>query len=55
MNLHIPKLLSGISQSEDKITSNSRYPSGHFHENLENGLTFYSLNLNGLLHVFDRT
>ena len=28
---------------------------GHFHENLENGLKFYSLNYNGILHVFDRT
>ena len=28
---------------------------GHFQENLENGLKFYSLNFNGILHVFDRT
>ena len=28
---------------------------GHFHENLENGLKFYSLNFNGILHVFNRT
>ena len=28
---------------------------GHFHENLENGLKFYSWNFNGTLHVFDRT
>ena len=28
---------------------------GHFHEILENGLKFYSLNFNGILHVFDRT
>ena len=27
---------------------------GHFHENFENGLKFYSLNFNGILHVFDR-
>ena len=32
-----------------------KLPRGHFHENLENGLKFYSLNFNGILHVFDRT
>ena len=25
---------------------------GHFHENLENGLKFYSLNINGIYHMF---
>ena len=32
-----------------------RHTKGHFHENLENGLNFYSLNFNGILHVFDKT
>ena len=28
---------------------------GHFHENLENRLKYYSLNFNGILYGFDRT
>ena len=37
-----------------KLTQLQLETTGHFHENLENGLKFYSLNFNGILHVFDR-
>ena len=30
------------------------HASTHFNENLKNGLKFYSLNFNGILHVSDR-
>ena len=36
-----------------QTTENSAH--GHFHDNLENGLKFYSLNFNSILHVFNRT
>ena len=40
----------GLSLAKDNVTV-TFMATGHFHENLENGLKFYSLNFNGILHV----